>query len=393
MAIVLFKIIKNLVFKSILLILSYIIPKDNKSLFFSSVGNYEFPLFTDEKNFQFKESPKYLAIYSAKKLKNYKTYFHVPDKKMFNEIRELNIIPITGIKSFWMMLRAKYIFVDNINFGANASFLTGKFEIIQCWHGTPVKKIGIDMQTKNKLWSFIKYFESSKYKYYISTCKYSTKIFKRIFNTKNVLEIGFPRNDIFFNHSFFSIENIYDKLNLKKYKKVFLYAPTFRNLNKEVNFFSKEFLKSLDDILKKNKYIFLIKQHPYAKSTSMKKNYSNILDISDINQDIQETLIYSDVLITDYSSSFFDFLLLNKPIIFFITDLEEYEIKRGLYFKYDKDMPGPIVNNEKKLMFFINNINNLYSKNNLLKIRNFNNKFNKLKDGNSCERLFNILLK
>jgi len=385
---------RNYLIKIILMILSYIIPKNKKILLFSSVGNYDFPIFLNEKDYQFKESPKYLAIYSAKKLKEHKTYFHIPNKKMFPEIKRLNIIPVKGLFSFWIMLRAKYIFVDNNNFfNPNASFLIGRFNIIQCWHGTPLKKMGDDKKTKKSPHDFIKKIENRKYNYILSTCRYTTKIFKKLFNSDDILEIGSPRNDILLNPSFFSTENIAKKLNLKKYKKIFLYAPTFRKLEKEVNPFDKKFLKKLNKILNERKNIFLIKQHPYTKKIENLEAYSNILDISKINQDIQEILIYTSVLITDYSSVIFDFALLNRPLIFFAKDLKKYEKERGLYFNYYKIMPGPIITRKENLLKLINNTKSLYTKKNLRKISKFNNTFNKYQDGKSCERLFKILLK
>jgi len=136
---------RNLLIKLILFLLSYIVLKDEKTLFFSSVGNYNFPIWRNEEDFQFKENPKYLAIYSAKKLKEYRTIFHVPNTKLFGKIRDLGIEPTRGLAAFWYMLRAKYLFVDNNNFfNPNASFLIGNFKIVQCWHGTPLKNMGED---------------------------------------------------------------------------------------------------------------------------------------------------------------------------------------------------------------------------------------------------------
>ena len=91
--------IRNFALKYILFLLSYIVPKSRNILFFSSVGAYRFPLWRNDETYQLKESPKYLAIYSAKKLKNFVTVFHIPNKKMFGKIEKL------GIKFNYLILK------------------------------------------------------------------------------------------------------------------------------------------------------------------------------------------------------------------------------------------------------------------------------------------------
>ncbi|MFC1739620.1 CDP-glycerol glycerophosphotransferase family protein, partial [Planctomycetota bacterium] len=337
---ILLGVFRTLLLRAVLLLLSYVVPKNNRLLFFSSVGNYKFPLWKDEQDFQFKESPKYLAIYSAGKLKNFVTVFHIPNKKLFSEIRKLEIRPTKGLRALGYMLRARYIFIDNKNsFNPNASFLKGRFRIIQCWHGTPLKKMGED---KKHGW-----LTRLRLEYAISSCEHSTQIFRKLLQTENILEIGYPRNDILFNPEFFSCENIDKKLNLPGFAKVFLYAPTHRmrgrafnpfdkqflqkrntatgrKLDMAVNPFDRQFLKSLNEWLRENNYLFLIKQHPYVKSTEGLEQFSNINDASGINQDIQELLIHTDLFICDYSSTLFDFVLTGKPIIFYPYDHKKY---------------------------------------------------------------------
>jgi CDP-glycerol glycerophosphotransferase (TagB/SpsB family) len=391
---IIFVVIRNYLIKLLLAFFSFFIPKNNKILLFSSVGNYDFPIFLNEDDYQFKESPKYLAIYSAKNFKNFKSYFHCPNKNLFKSLEEKEIIPVRGVFSFWVMLRAKYLFIDNNNFfNPNPSFLFGRFNFIQCWHGTPLKKMGEDILIKKRKFSLVKKIEENKYDMVVSNCPYSSKIFKKLFSSSKILETGYPRNDIFKFPDFFSIEKLKEKINLNKYNKIFLYAPTFRKLKENTNPFSGIFLKKINDIMLSDNSIFLIKQHPYASSIEGLDKFSRIIDISEIVNDIQEVLIYTDILITDYSSVFFDYSLLNKPMIFFAKDLDDYDNDRGLYLNYRKEMPGPIIENDKEFLKLLNNYKILYSKNNINKIRIFKNKFNKYQDGKNCERLFKKLLR
>jgi len=386
---------RNLLMKFTLFLLSYAITKNAKLLFFSSTGNYNFPLWRNEADFQFKESPKYLAIYSTKKLKDFITVFHVPNSRLFDKIKSLGIIPTKGLHALWYMLRAKYLFVDNNNFfSPNASYLVGRFQIIQCWHGTPLKSMGEDRKCSSKPLERIKNIEKSKFKCVLSTCEHTTKIFKKLFYTEKVLEIGFPRNDIFFNPQFFSCEKMDEELNLSQYKKVLLYAPTFRKIEQTVNPFGPQFFSKLNELLRQKNYLFLIKQHPYVKMVKGLGKFSNIKDVSDLDDDIQELLVHSDVLISDYSSMIFDFALSEKLQLFYPFDKEQYVKDRGeFYFEYNEEnLPGVIIKNENNLIERIEQLDAL-TKNELIKtrIKEFKRKFNRYTDGKSCERLFDYL--
>jgi CDP-glycerol glycerophosphotransferase len=411
-SILLLGVLRTFILKTTLFLFSYILPKNSRILFFSSVGNYKFPLFKDEPDFQFKESPKYLAIYAAKQLNDFIPVFHVPNKKLFCEVKKLNILPARGLLAFWFMLRARYIFIDNKNsYNPNASFLRGRFKIIQCWHGTPLKKMGEDKKRKRSWLSDI------RIEYVLSACAHSTNVFKKLFQTENVLEIGYPRNDILLDPDFFSCEKIDEKLDLKNFEKVFLYAPTHRRKNRALNPFNKQFLESrdtptgrkmsnainpfneeflaeLDNWLQQNNYTFLIKQHPYAKNIQGLEKFSNIHDVSTVNQDIQELAVNTDVLISDYSSIIFDFALTEKPIIFYPYDYEDYALSgRGLYYDYYQQMPGLFAKTQEELFELIRNVDTRSQDEDYLrKYDQFREKFNRYLDSQSCQRLYDFLL-
>lgn len=389
--------IRNFALKYILFLLSYLVPKSSNTLFFSSVGAYRFPLWRNDETYQFKESPKYLAIYSAKKLKNYLTVFHTPNKKMFGKIEKLGIKPTKGLRAFWHMLRAKYLFVDNNNFfNPNASFLVGNFKIIQCWHGTPLKYMG-KRKTQNIVKNLIEIFmqsERNKFQCFVSPCSLTSKVFANFFRNTEILETGYPRNDILFDRSFFETENISQNFGLEKFNKLLLYAPTFRKLEDCVTPFDNNFLRKIDEILRQKKYLLLIKEHPYAKAIEFKQNYSNIMDVSTKVDDIQELLINIDVLISDYSSTIFDFALTEKLQMFYPFDLEEYRRNRGeFYFEYsEENLPGLIIADENDFIQKIEQLEALLEDKNIKsRIKEFKKKYNRYIDGNSCKRLFEHL--
>lgn len=389
--------IRNLLIKSMLFLLSYIVLKDEKTLFFSSVGNYNFPIWRNEEDFQFKENPKYLAIYSAKKLKEYRTVFHVPNAKLFGKIRDFGIKPTRGLAAFWYMLRAKYLFVDNNNFfNPNASSLIGNFKIVQCWHGTPLKNMGEDRKCNLSWLEKIKNVERTKFNCVLSSCPHSTTVYKKLFGNGNVsiLELGYPRNDILFDRGFFETEDVVKTLSLDKFSRILLYAPTFRRLDKAVNPFDNSFLKKINETLKQNNYVLLVKQHPYAGSINFGENYSNIADISTKTDDIQELFVNIDVLISDYSACIFDFSLTEKLQLLYPFDMEEYRKDRGdFYFDYrQENLPGLIISDKDDFIQKIEQLESLIEdKSTKDRIKEFKNRFNSYTDGNSCERLFQYL--
>jgi CDP-glycerol glycerophosphotransferase (TagB/SpsB family) len=117
--------------------------------------------------------------------------------------------------------------------------------------------------------------------------------------------------------------------------------------------------------------------------------YKNILSIKR-NIDIMDLLIIADVLITDYSSVFYDYLLTLRPIIFFANDLEKYTEVRDFYYDYKSFVPGPFVQNGDELIQALKNIkqwNPEYEE----KRRTVRDKFNKYSDGRATERIIEIL--
>ena len=144
----------------------------------------------------------------------------------------------------------------------------------------------------------------------------------------------------------------------------------------------------MNAFLEKVNAVYLIKAHLIEQRLNFKE-YKNIR-LVDKTADIQELALISDLLVTDYSSIFFDYLLTMKPIIFFAHDLKKYEEEKGFYYNYEDIVPGPIVSNAVELLKLLkesDRINEEY-----LEIRkNSRDRFNKYNDGKSIERLLKFL--
>lgn len=271
---------------------------------------------------------------------------------------------------------------------------------LQTWHGTPLKKLGLDIEqvrmpgtdTGRYRENFMK--SSSRWDYLISPNAYSTKIFKRAFGYNgNLLECGYPRNDYLINNNNDEyINKIKKDLNISGDKKIILYAPTWRddefyskgNYRFEIQLDLKNMKKELSD-----DYIIILRMHYLIASKIDISEYEGfVMDYSNYD-DIRDLYLISDMLITDYSSVFFDYAVLKRPIIFYMYDLDKYKNQlRGFYIEDVSELPGKIVTSYKDLEKVIRetSFSNVFND-------NFNKVFCSLEDGKASERVFNSVFK
>lgn len=251
---------------------------------------------------------------------------------------------------------------------------------LQTWHGTPLKKIAQDIEDSSfdevkQDWEK----DSSYWTYLLSSSTQVSKLLSKAFliDEKKIITLGYPRNDMLMNVSEEVKDRIFKKVGISTNKKVILYAPTFRDDAKD--FFSikltlDNFISSLSD-----DYILMIRMHTNIKNKSSEIfDKKNIYDVS-LYDDIQELYTIADILVRYYSSVFFDYSLLQKPIIFYAYDLEKYKnVLRGFYYDYES-LPGVIVQSEDELYTCIKNIQNY----NYNKLNDFNHRFNEFQSSQS----------
>ncbi len=276
---------------------------------------------------------------------------------------------VSGLYSF---LRAKKIFCTN---GMDFTwYLTGGADIVQLWHGTPIKEAGLDfvrnrlsgsgagLYRKHVVWNW---------DYLITTSRNPpADVLRRAFgmDKEKTLVTGFPRTDAFYK----DLESVdigidtdtLDHLEtLSEDATVFLYAPTWRRNYREQNTNplreSGLNLDRLNHVLKDADSYLVIKLHP-APATDVSDEISDLdrVLLADPEADAAPFLKRVDSLITDYSSTFIDFLLLDRPIIFFPYDLDRYEKNEGLYYDYDSVTPGFSVMDAELLLGTIKRIAN-----------------------------------
>lgn len=267
---------------------------------------------------------------------------------------------------------------------------------LQTWHGTPLKKLAADIEevhmpgTTTDLYkkNFIK--EANNWDYLISPNPYCSTIFQRAFRYNNkILETGYPRNDYLINNNTFdNVKKIKRKLGIPNDKKIILYAPTWRDdeyfAKGKYKFSLKLDLEQLQSSLS-DEYVILLRLHYLIANKIDVSNYKGFVFDTSNHHDIRELYMISDLLITDYSSVFFDYLCLERPIIFFTYDIQNYRDKlRGFYFDFEKDAPGPFVLTTEELIKEIKSVNLRTSSPSDSLIR-FHDKFCSLEKGVSTE--------
>lgn len=220
--------------------------------------------------------------------------------------------------------------------------------------------------------------------YYIAASDTDLKLIRSSTGYAGVgVVLGMARTDklVFLDEN--KINDIKNKLGItSKDKKIVLYAPTFRDSDLEKGFmdYNVNKLADIPDVL------VVATVHPLAKGLVDRDSFDKkIIDAIDY-PDMNDLLMISDVLITDYSSNIFDFCILRKPIVFYPYDYDEYTAYRGqFYLDYKKDLPGPIAYNIDELYEYIKNIDKVkeeYKE----KLEKFNFIYNHMHDGHACER-------
>lgn len=273
---------------------------------------------------------------------------------------------------------------------------------IQTWHGTPLKKLALDLEAvymsgETSLEDYKRNFYNNvqTWDYLISQNNYSTEIFKKAFGfEKEILEIGYPRNDILFRkNNKEDIIKIKDSLGLPQDKRIILYAPTWRDneyhgngryrFNTGLNF--PLLMKEL-----KEDTVLVVKYHYLIKDAIDWSNYKGFVYDFDKDYDISLLYLASDMLITDYSSVMFDYSILKRPMMFYCYDLCEYkDTLRGFYFDFMNEAPGPVVETTKALIDSIKEYDyDIYKE----KYEAFISKYNHADDGNASAKVIDKLV-
>lgn len=260
---------------------------------------------------------------------------------------------------------AAYVFIDESNSLFGAFGLRKETKLIQLWHACGAfKKWGFSVADKSfgdDLKSLKRYSGHRNYSLVTVSGKEVCWAYEEAFGLSKesgvVKPLGVSRTDMYFDKEY--INKAKEHLNKLPIdvsgKKVIAYLPTFRgSIDKAAGpeMFDIESLRKYRD-----KYVFVIKNHPFVKSgLAIPKEMQDFCVNADNDITIEDLIIASDVCITDYSSVVFEYSLMDKPIVFYAYDLSDYEMERGFYYPYREFVPGPVCDNMEQLVDAIDNI-------------------------------------
>lgn len=310
--------------------------------------------------------------------------FNEPNTKTEKEY--YRTVKTMSIRYFYELCTSKVIIT---NFRTTDLFVKRNNQFyVQTWHSSlRLKQIEKDAEHGLPA-SYIRMAkkDSLKCDLLLSGCKFSTKIFKQSFwYHGEIFEHGTPRNDVLLQNNSQQREEILKKLNLSSDTNIVLYAPTFRK-NNNLDVYDLQYSKLREKVASKfgGEWVVLVKLHPHLLTVSDDLKESN--DVKNVTNydDMQELLIVADMLISDYSSLIFDYLITERPCILYVPDLEEYVMKeRDLYFQIT-ELPFIYATSNQGLITKIDQLNSGEYREN---IKHFLNQIGTFEEGNASEYL------
>ncbi len=339
----------NVIFSTITRVISKIVPKKkNRWVFGAWFGN------------NISDNSKAIYDYITEHHKEIDAIWVVRDTEKFKAMG-YKVVKRNSIKGCITVMRSK-VAIFNQGYMDFCTFnIIGGAYSVQLWHGVAWKKIGIDSwkdmtSLKDKLYSSA-FKNITKYSLFIAPADNYAEIIKKAFNAPadRIMKVGQPRNDILFDEENNVRERkaLLDKLGIgDESTKIIVYMPTFRDkMQRTCSFFDDDHFEAVTKLAQDNNFILVEKSH-FKDSL---RNSESVLESDRIfmqpNYDAAKLLGAADMLITDYSSCFFDFAVRNKPIVYYIYDYDYYKNKdRGLYYEYDEIAGGTVAFNVDDLL-------------------------------------------
>jgi len=315
----------NSISSKVLRLLGFFVPK-NKDIW----------IFGERSGTQFTGNSKYLFLHIIENYKNIHPIWFTKEKGVFEKIKKLNgeVYFINSIKALYYGLIGK-VYIHSFGRGDIVNYSKKNALFINLYHGTAPKKM--------------------RYRYQKDDLDTATSEFtremvrKKMFpNIKKFAITGDPRDAILLKE--INKLEILKKYQLEKFanKKIISYLPTFRLFRKDY----KPIFSNFEKINQLENIVIFEKSHPHEQNSAqkIKTQTQNIINISNLNFDTQELLAITDIFITDYSSCYIDFLLTERPMIFYPYDLEEFSKYRSLLFNYEKIIPNGKAKNEIEMI-------------------------------------------
>ncbi len=296
--------------------------------------------------FRYNDSPR--AIYEKMAelgmLSKYRVVWALREAEKY-DIEGAEKIEIDTPKYFLTALRAKY-WISCVNIERALHFKKKNTVYLNTWHGASLNHVGNAVSKRND-------FHYEHVNFFCINGEYERDFVIRDFNLlpESLLASGYPRNDALYAANEETTRSLREALGIPEGKRVMLYAPTWRDstdggashkLAPPIDW--QRWKSELGD-----EWVVLLRTHPYTTKLMNVEFDDFVINCTDYPR-INDLMIASDLLISDYSSTILDYSILEKPIICFGYDFEEYSSQRGFYFDMETVMPGGVVRNEEALL-------------------------------------------
>lgn len=324
--------------------------------------------------------------------KKYDIVWVIQNENITGFPKEVRTVKINSLKYIYELVTAK-VWIFNTRKNIIVKKRKNQF-YIQTWHGgialKKIEKDAIDKLDKNYINQAKE--DSKDIDLLVSNGKFCTDMYKRAFwYDKEIIECGLPRNDILVNGDRQKIKKIVkDFFGIKDNENIILYAPTFRNeyINNPYDIDFNNVIKVLKQITNED-WKVLIRLHPGQKNPEKYVKFSENIINAFKYKDIQELILSSNILITDYSSTMFEAMIANIIVVLYANDIDNYRNERGMYFEFE-ELPFKLTRNNKELLEVLSNIDFSKIQNNY---KNFKDRIGLIENGNASGKICDIIEK
>lgn len=258
----------------------------------------------------------------------------------------------TDTLTYYTTLLKARLWITNVSMYRGLEFTGINSFVFNTWHGSAIKKLGIDVKGEN---TFKGKTKQKKGDIMLAQGLYDVKTFSHVFEMpqQSVLALGLPRNDeLVYKNKPDIIKELKTHLGIALNKKVILYAPTYREYQRDNNknsIFSLPITIDMWEEHLSNDFVILFRAHPEVVRVLNIVENDFVKDVSSYPH-VNELMLVSDLLISDYSSIFFDFSILGRPMLCFAYDYDQYIKKRGVYFDIRKELVSENLSDEDVLI-------------------------------------------
>lgn len=298
---------------------------------------------------------------------------------------------------------AKAIFLTTANDLLSWIDLRPETKLIQLWHGVGMfKKVGwstVDKQFGNDLAVRKEYDQYRNYSYVTIAGKEQAWTFEDAMHipvdSGVIVPVGISRTDVFYDEKYLNSvhRKLYETFPQIEGKKIILYAPTFRGSVRGAKAPDQLDIDAMGNALS-DKYVLLIKHHGLAKDVPPIPEKWNNTFAFDMGANkilgIEQLLAVADICISDYSSVAFEYAILERPLIFFAYDINDYLDARGMYYDYEEITPGPVCKITEEMIDYILHLDERFNKQDVI---DFKNKYVEACDGHATERTIALIEK